>query len=135
MRRNVLLIAGFTLTELIIVVILAGILASIALPSYTGTRERTLDKEAVSSLRALRTANMKYYTKQEIFWPPLGGGWVSNITAINGNLSMSLSNASWAFQIHSIAAGQDFQARAQRAGRTWQIDKSFGDPACMGTCL
>lgn len=132
-ERNFL--TGFTLTELMIVVILAGVLASIALPSYTETRERTLDKEAVSSLRAIRTANMKYYTKREVFWPPQGAGWISNITFINGNLSVGLSNASWAFQIQSIAAGQSFRAWAQRAGRTWRIDETFGDPTCVGSCL
>jgi len=51
---------GFTLLELIIVVIVIGILASIALPRFIRVAERARIAEAKSVLDALRSAQMRY---------------------------------------------------------------------------
>ncbi len=51
---------GFTLLELIIVVIVIGILASIALPRFIRVAERARMAEAKSILDALRSSQMRY---------------------------------------------------------------------------
>jgi prepilin-type N-terminal cleavage/methylation domain-containing protein len=51
---------GFTLLELIIVVIVIGILASIALPRFIRVAERARISEAKSILDALRGSQMRY---------------------------------------------------------------------------
>ena len=51
---------GFTLLELLMVVIIIAILASIALPQYIKASEKARGSEALSTLRAIRSAENRY---------------------------------------------------------------------------
>ena len=53
--------SGFTLTELAVGMLVVGILASVAVPSFLGSRNNAYDKEAQASLTAvLNAANILY---------------------------------------------------------------------------
>lgn len=54
---------GFTLIELIIVVIIVGILAAIAGPLMSGNVNKAKRAEAVAALGAIRTAERLYYAE------------------------------------------------------------------------
>ncbi|NQT75968.1 MAG: prepilin-type N-terminal cleavage/methylation domain-containing protein, partial [Candidatus Omnitrophica bacterium] len=52
---------GFTLLEVLIVVIIIGILASIAMPQYISTIEKARSGEAVANIGSLRTSLDRYW--------------------------------------------------------------------------
>lgn len=56
---------GFTLLELMVVVIIVGILAMIAMPQFFKAAEKARASEGVNVLGALRSAQMRYYAEWE----------------------------------------------------------------------
>ena len=58
---------GFTLLELIVVVIILGVLAAVGVPQYFAAVERGRSSEAVSLLSLLRGAQMRRYAEEASF--------------------------------------------------------------------
>jgi type IV pilus assembly protein PilA len=53
---------GFTLIELLIVVVVIGILAAIAIPKFSGVKQKGYRSQAVADLTSLRTAEETFFT-------------------------------------------------------------------------
>ncbi|MBI3312210.1 MAG: prepilin-type N-terminal cleavage/methylation domain-containing protein [Candidatus Omnitrophica bacterium] len=58
---------GFTLLELLVVVIVVGILASVALPQFQKMMLRSRASEGVNTLGAILTAELLYYQERSTF--------------------------------------------------------------------
>jgi type IV pilus assembly protein PilA len=56
---------GFTLIELMVVVLIIAILIAIAIPTFLGARERAQDRAAQSDIRNAFTAEKVYYTDEQ----------------------------------------------------------------------
>ena len=105
---------AFTLVELIIVVIIIGILASIAIPQFNKTMERSRIAEASAVLGAIRGAQLRYklenpagyaldYTKIDIDLP----NYDSSLTSPNGKFfTYNVANAAEGTTATTIATAQ-----------------------------
>lgn len=129
---------SFTLVEILVVIIILGILAGLALPQYAGSRERTLDKEAKSNLMLLQVAEEVYKMEKGYYYPNASS--TSVISNINTNLKLGLpiNQANWTYAVNNTVPGSE-RATATRVGagaRVWTIYFPTGSsdvPTCSGS--
>ena len=96
---------GFTLTELLIVVIIIGIVGTLSLPMLVKTIEKAKLGEAASNLNLIRTGEKIYFLEWGTFAPSIDWLNIENPNTPTGryfDYTIPAANAS------------DFTARAQR---------------------
>ncbi|MCK5014525.1 MAG: prepilin-type N-terminal cleavage/methylation domain-containing protein [Candidatus Omnitrophica bacterium] len=77
---------AFTLTELMVVVVVIGLVASFAVPNYTKTLNRARERDAVGNLEFIREAVRLYIVREGVVAPPA----FANIGAINTTLKINI---------------------------------------------
>ena len=104
-QRWVLSLTGFSLIELIIVIVIVGILAAIAIPMYSNVVEKEKYNACITNMRMILTAWRIYDTQYPGTYPP-ATGWQNTAGAggINDTLGTRITEINFG---RSGAAGSD----------------------------
>ncbi len=76
---------GFTLVELMVVVLIIAILIAIAIPTFLGARRGAQDRAAQSQIRNALVAEKAYFVDNEVYTAVL-----ANLTALEPNLDTNI---------------------------------------------
>jgi len=137
MKKSKRKIKGFTLVEIIVVLIIIGILASLVIPRFLSQPERAIIGEAQQMLGALRRAQAAYMDSTgnpaQVFTYALPSANATNTTPPDGWTRLgfqSLSNVS-KFSYSCNAAGcTATRVGGDRSGARINISYGTGEYAC-----
>jgi len=102
---------SFTLLELLIVVIIVGVLAMIALPNFTKMIDKAKKDQAITYLKLIRTGEKIYYAGNSQYIA------CANTSEINSKLGVELTEDNYTFKVEGNPDITDsFKATATKKG-------------------
>jgi type IV pilus assembly protein PilA len=103
---------GFSLIELLVVILIIGILAAIALPAFLGQREKGQDSSAKSAARNLVSGMESFYATNKTYVGAEDDDDVKKIGVLgtgSGQASVEASGANSYIVVGHSASGNEFQ--------------------------
>lgn len=122
---------GFTLMELMVVVIIIGIVAAFGMPNYQKSIQKAHERDMVAQLTMLHAANLLYKSYNGKYWNT--NGVDQALATINSTLAINIiSNAGTTYNYNS-ANGSVFTATAVWKNNTLRVTQApigWGNPCC-----
>ena len=129
---------GFTLAELLVVLLIVAIFAALGLPGLAKTKESAIGREAQANLKLIAAAEKIYRMETGLYDAE------TNVSGVNSSLRLSIPSSSTKNWDYAVTASTDtFTATATRttatapgsyAGCTWSITHNTDKPT-TSTCV
>jgi type IV pilus assembly protein PilA len=112
--------SGFTLVELLVVMLILGLLAAIAIPSFFNQRDKAKDADAKEAVRTAQTAMETWATDHGGVYNDPAAPTATDLQAIE----TSLNDANLAPAPTATATGYTVTATADDTGNTFSITRN-----------
>jgi len=129
---------GFTLVEMLVVMLILGLLAAIAIPSFFNQREKARDAGAKEAARTAETAAETIATDNNHYYDGPDGVSVANLRAIEKTLNgadlsvPAVGQDTYTIRVHSTT-GNDFEISRLVDGTTTLTCTTPGHAGCPST--
>ena len=123
---------GFTLLELMVVVIIVGVIAAFAIPNYNKSMQKAHERDMLAQLTAVHAANLLFRSYDGNYWDT--GGTDKNMAQINSALSINIISDSSTTYNYNSANGSSYTATADWDAYTLQVTEAAIDTANNPCC-
>ena len=119
---------GFTLMEILTVVVLAGVMAAVAVPSFTKTIDKARARDVVNNLYVIGAAQTAHRSRYGSYYLPAG---MNSVSSINAALGLNIIQQQGAQYMCSSSFGPAGGCNGFISGKwTYQIQPPYWQPAC-----
>ena len=127
--------SGFTLVELLVVMLILGLLAAIAIPAFFNQRDKARDAQAKTYARTAETAAETIATDNDGAYNGAGGVTVANLQNVESTLNgATLAVSGVAADTYTVTAtsdtGNTFSISRAANGTTSLTCTTGGDAGC-----